>query len=276
MHFYIIPSPIGNLDDITLRALKVLSEVDFVVVEKKSSIKKILNKYDLNIEKIISYTDKSNEKDREVIKEMILSGKSGGLMSDAGMPLISDPGYKLINTMIENNIDIIPLPGPTSLISALVASGLPTNNFSFKGFLPRKSLEIIKIISSSQKLKTTLIFFESPKRILNTLELLNSTFGKNVRVCIAKEISKIHENFLRGTPDQVVEQLHADPDLQKGEFVLLLSFLEEDLNLELADDLYENLNNSLSISEISKVASNITGANKNLLYERFLSFSKKS
>ena len=173
MHFYIIPSPIGNLDDITLRVLKVLSEVDFVVVEKKSSIKKILNKYDLNIEKIISYTDKSNEKDREVIKEMILSGKSGGLMSDAGMPLISDPGYKLINTMIENNIDIIPLPGPTSLISALVASGLPTNNFSFKGFLPRKSLEIIKTISSSQKLKTTLIFFESPKRILNTLELLN-------------------------------------------------------------------------------------------------------
>ena len=145
MHFYIIPSPIGNLDDITLRVLKVLSEVDFVVVEKKSSIKKILNKYDLNIEKIISYTDKSNEKDREVIKEMILSGKSGGLMSDAGMPLISDPGYKLINTMIENNIDIIPLPGPTSLISALVASGLPTNNFSFKGFLPRKSLEITTI-----------------------------------------------------------------------------------------------------------------------------------
>ncbi len=276
MHFYIIPSPIGNLDDMTLRSLKVLGKVDFVVVEKKDSVKKILNRYELNIKKIISYTDKSNEKDREEIKDMILDGKSGGLMSDAGMPLISDPGYKLINTMIESNIEIIPLPGPTSLISALVASGLPTNNFSFKGFLPRKRQEIINTLSNSQKLKTTLIFFESPKRILTTLELLNSNFGKKVKVCVAKEISKIHENFLRGSPDEVLNQLYSDQAMQKGEFVLLLSFLEEDPNLKLADDIFEYLNNSLSIGEISKVASKITGANKNLLYERFLSFSKKS
>ena len=106
--------------------------------------------------------------------------------------------------------------------------------------------------------------------------MLNSNFGKKVKVCVAKEISKIHENFLRGSPDEVLNQLYSDQAMQKGEFVLLLSFLEEDPNLKLADDIFEYLNNSLSIGEISKVASKITGANKNLLYERFLSFSKKS
>ena len=146
MTFYIIPSPIGNLDDITIRAKKILKDIDFLVVENKKVTSKLLSALDIKKKKIITYNDTSSAKDRTKIIELIKKGLTGGLVSDSGTPLISDPGFKLISEIIKNDFRLISLPGPTSVITALAGSGLSTDNFQFLGFFPRKKIEQSKIL----------------------------------------------------------------------------------------------------------------------------------
>ena len=276
MNFYIIPSPIGNLDDITFRSVQILKEVDLLIVENLKKAKIILKHYDIKPKNIVVYNDKSNEKDRKKIISLLKKISSGGIMSEAGTPLISDPGFKLITDLISLKIKIIPLPGATSVISSLVASGLPTNHFQFIGFFPKVKKDAESLCSSLLKFDGTTIIFESPKRIINTLNFLGQRLGDLAEVCVAKEITKIHESFFRGTPKKIEKFLLENKNLVKGEFVILIKVTNVEESFLLADRIYNQLSSKLSLKDISKVVSEITGINKNKIYKRFLSFSKNS
>ena len=241
---------------------------------KKAKI--ILKHYDIKPNNILVYNDKSTEKDRKKIISLLKKISSGGIMSEAGTPLISDPGFKLITDLISLKIKIIPLPGATSVISSLVASGLPTNHFQFIGFFPKVKKDAESLCSSLLKFDGTTIIFESPKRIINTLNFLGQRLGDLAEVCVAKEITKIHESFFRGTPKKIEKFLLENKNLVKGEFVILIKVTNIDESFILADRIYNQLSSKLSLKDVSKVVSEITGINKNKIYKRFLSFSKNS
>ena len=276
MNFYIIPSPIGNLDDITISSIEVLRELDLLVVENKEKAKIILKKYNINPQNIISYNDKSSDKERKKIINLLKELSSGGIMSEAGTPLISDPGFKLINDLINLKVKIIPLPGATSVISSLVASGLPTNHFQFIGFFPKIKKDAESLSKALLKFHGTTIFFESPKRVIDTLNFLDKKFSNLAEVCVAKEITKIHENFFRGTPKEIKQFLLKNKDLIKGEFVILIKVNNKKESFILVDKIYHELSSKLSLKDLAKAASEITGINKNKIYKRFLSFSNNS
>ena len=241
---------------------------------KKAKI--ILKHYDIKPKNILVYNDKSTEKDRKKIISILKKISSGGIMSEAGMPLIADPGFKLIADLISLKIKIIPLPGATSVISSLVASGLPTNHFQFIGFFPKAKKDAESLCNSLLKFDGTTIIFESPKRIINTLNFLGQKLGNLAEVCVAKEITKIHESFFRGTPKKIEKLLLENKNLVRGEFVILIKVTNIDESFILADRIYNQLSSKLSLKDVSKVVSEITGINKNKIYKRFLSFSKNS
>ena len=276
MNFYIIPSPIGNLDDITIRAINVIKEVDFLVVENKVTTKKLLKNLKLEAKKIFTYNDHSTKADRHNIIGQLKKGRSGGIISEAGTPLISDPGYKLISELILSNVKIVSLPGPTALITALTGSGLPTDKFQFLGFLPKKNKELVAVLDKCSYFLGTSIFYETPHRLMASLELIHQIFGSKVHLCVAKELTKLHENFFRGTAREVLQLFNEKKELIKGEFVLLIYFDKKDHDYSNADKVFHDLKSKISIKEISKLASDLTGINKNLLYKRFLSFLQKS
>ena len=276
MTFYIIPSPIGNLDDITIRAKKILKDIDFLVVENKKVTSKLLSALDIKKKKIITYNDTSSAKDRAKIIELIKKGLTGGLVSDSGTPLISDPGFKLISEIIKNDFRLISLPGPTSVITALSGSGLSTDNFQFLGFFPRKKIEQSKILKKIKMYEGTSIFFESPKRLLATLEVMQVNLNNQTKICVAKELTKIHESYIRGTFSEVLSFFSKNQDKIKGEFILLIDVVLDSIDTNTADEIFEILKNDLSIKMISKLASGITGLSKNDLYKRYLSLSEKN
>ena len=276
MSFYIIPSPIGNLDDITIRAISTIKEVNFLVAENKSTTQKLLKKFNLGKKKIFVYNDHSGKSDREIILKHLKLGSTGGIISDAGTPLISDPGYKLISNLISNNINIIPLPGPTAVITALTGSGFPTDRFQFNGFLPKKNNEFVDLLHQCSNFSGTSVFYETPHRLIDSLKLIDQIFKSKVNICVAKELTKLHENFFRGNAKEILDLFYENNELLKGEFVLLLHFEKRELDYSIADKVFKNLKSNISIKEISKLASDLTGINKNLLYKRFLSFSQKT
>lgn len=276
MTFYIIPSPIGNLDDITIRAIDVITKVDFLVVENRTTTQNLLKRLKLGKKKIFTYNDHSNDAKRQKIVEQLKRGLIGGIISDAGTPLISDPGYKLISELISNNINITSLPGPTAVITALTGSGLPTDKFQFNGFLPKKNKELVEVLNNCSSFSGTSIFYETPHRIINTLKLIDQIFDFKARLCVAKELSKAHENYFRGTAREILDKFKANSQLVRGEFVLLIYFEKRDYDYAIADKLFKKLESKVAIGELSKLASDLTGINKNLLYKRFLSFSQKS
>lgn len=276
MTFYIIPSPIGNLDDITIRAIDVITKVDFLVVENRTTTQNLLKRLKLGKKKIFTYNDHSNDAKRQNIVEQLKRGLIGGIISDAGTPLISDPGYKLISELISNNINITSLPGPTAVITALTGSGLPTDKFQFNGFLPKKNKELVEVLNNCSSFSGTSIFYETPHRIINTLKLIDQIFDFKVRLCVAKELSKAHENYFRGTAREILDKFKANSQLVRGEFVLLIYFEKRDYDYAIADKLFKKLESKVAIGELSKLASDLTGINKNLIYKRFLSFSQKS
>ena len=276
MVFYIIPSPIGNLDDITIRAKKILNELDFIVVENKKVTSRLLNALDIKKNKIITYNDNSTSKDRAKIITLIKKGQTGGLISDSGTPLISDPGFKLTTEIINNNFRLISLPGPTSVITALAGSGLSTDSFQFFGFFPRKKNEQLNILKKVKVCDGTSIFFESPKRLLATLETIQNNLNNQAKVCVAKELTKIHEAYIRGSSSEVLRYFTENQEIIKGEFILLINVVPDSIDKNTADEIFKVLKNDVSIKVIAKLASSITDISKNELYKRFLSLSKKN
>ena len=221
--FYVVATPIGNMEDITLRAIRILGEVDLILCEDTRETRKILQKYNIN-KPTMSYHAQSKLAKIDKIFELIEEGKNLALVSDAGTPTISDPGAMLISKIKEKfgkEVQIIPIPGTTAIIAALSASGLPTHEFVFLGFLPHKKGRetLFKEIALA---KRTMIFYESPHRILKTLESLQK-FCPNKKVCLAREITKIYEEFKTGTPAELLEYLTKNPVKQKGEFTVLVS-----------------------------------------------------
>lgn len=221
--FYVVATPIGNMGDITLRAIETLKEADIILCEDTRETKKILQKYNIN-KPTLSYHTQSNLAKIDKIFDLLKEGKNLALVSDAGTPAISDPGAMLISQIKEKfneSVEVIPIPGATAVIAALSASGLPTHEFTFLGFLPHKKGRetLFKEIADS---KRTIIFYESPHRILKTLSSLDK-FCPNKKVCIAREITKIYEEFKTGFPRELSQYLIENPIKQKGEFTVLVS-----------------------------------------------------
>jgi len=215
---YVVPSPIGNLEDITLRALRILEEVDLILAEDTRKTGILLRKYEIT-KKTLSHHKFNEHKFVDQLSERILNGEVMALVSEAGTPGISDPGYLLIRECIRKQVEVECLPGPTAFIPALVASGLPCNRFVFEGFLPQKKGRQ-KRLNELKEESRTVILFESPHRIRKCLQQLIDIFGEDRPACLAREITKIHEEFTRGTLEEILLRLgDADP---KGECIILV------------------------------------------------------
>lgn len=215
---YIVATPIGNLEDLTLRALRILRQVSFIACEDTRHILKLLNKYHIK-KKLISYFHpRENQKIPQIIR-LLHQGKNGALVSNAGTPGISDPGYPLIIKAQEKGIKIVPIPGPTALTSALSAAGLPAHRFLFLGFPPRKKTAIKKLLSSIKEEPGTIIFYLPPRKVTSFLQLIQEILGER-EVVMAREMTKMYEEFLRGTPQQLLEKI--SPLRKKGEATLLI------------------------------------------------------
>ena len=215
---YVVPTPIGNLKDITLRALEVLKEVNYIACEDTRRTLILLNHYDIKGKKLISYYEPKEEKQIPKILK-ILERENVALITDAGMPSISDPGYRLVRRCIEEGIEVEVLPGPSAVITALVGSGLPTDRFLFVGFPPKKGTKgFFEELKNCED--TTVIVFENPNRVLKTLKVVSEVFGEDIQTCIARELTKIHEEYIRGTLKEVIDEIENRGGL-KGEVVIL-------------------------------------------------------
>jgi 16S rRNA (cytidine1402-2'-O)-methyltransferase len=222
---YLVATPIGNLEDITLRAVRVLKQVDLIACEDTRQTQKLLNHYGITT-RTISYHD-HNEMTRaaELVKGM-QEGASIALVTDAGMPGISDPGYRLISLAIRHRLPVVPIPGASAFLAALVASGLPTDSFRFSGFLPAKRGERRAALQTIRISPRTQVFYEAPHRVVEALTDVVEVLGNARHVVIAREVTKLHEEFLRGRAGEVLETLKARETV-KGEITLLIGKAEE-------------------------------------------------
>ncbi|MDR3112703.1 MAG: 16S rRNA (cytidine(1402)-2'-O)-methyltransferase [Elusimicrobiota bacterium] len=223
---YVIPTPIGNLEDITLRALSVLASCDFIACEDTRQSLKLLSHFKIS-KPLISFYSYNEQRRVKAIIEKLSNGEKAALISDAGTPAISDPGYVLVKAAIENSIKVEVLPGANALTTALVGSGLPTDGFIFCGFLKRKSGKMKKELEAFLNLEKTVIFYESPHRILRTVEMCVNVFGKNAQMCLARELTKKFEEFIRGNANEVFDiistRARENAKATVGEFVVLIS-----------------------------------------------------
>ena len=216
---YLVATPIGNLEDITYRAVRVLGEADVIACEDTRTTRKLLDHYGIH-KPTISYHEHNEVERAGELAERMRAGAAIALVSDAGMPLVSDPGYRLVRAAIENGIPVQPVPGASAALAALAASGLPADAFRFCGFLPPKPGQRSKTLEALAEEHSTLIFYEAPHRILEALEAIENVLGPRP-VVVARELTKIHEEFLRGTAAQIRAQL-AERDAVKGEMTVLV------------------------------------------------------
>jgi 16S rRNA (cytidine1402-2'-O)-methyltransferase len=217
---YLVSLPIGNLEDITLRAIKTLRAVDLIVAEDTRNTSRVLERYHIKTPFSRSYYQGVERKRVEPILSLLKEGKGLALVSDAGTPLVSDPGYPLVRATIEAGIPVVPIPGPTAAITALVASGLPTDHFAFDGTVPRKQGELRAYLEAIREEQRTIVLYESPHRLLTTLKEIAKVLPER-RVVLARELTKLHEEFLRGSASEILQTLDARGEI-KGECVLLI------------------------------------------------------
>jgi 16S rRNA (cytidine1402-2'-O)-methyltransferase len=224
---YLVATPIGNLEDITLRALRILKEFDLIACEDTRQTQKLLNHYGIE-KRTVSYHE-HNEMTRAA--ELIVDverGASIALVTDAGMPGISDPGFRLIALAIRHHVPVVPVPGATAFLAALVASGLPTDSFRFSGFLPPKRGKRREVLETIMGSPRTQVFYEAPHRLLETMEDIVQVLGLNRQVVIAREVTKLHEEFLRGRAGELLERLRERGEV-KGEITLLIGKSEDSI-----------------------------------------------
>ena len=217
---YLVGTPIGNLEDITLRALRVLKEVDVIACEDTRQTQKLLNHYGIATRTVSYHEHNEMTRAAELVKDL-QEGTSVALVTDAGMPGISDPGFRLISLAIRHHVPVVPIPGASAFLAALVASGLPTDSFRFSGFLPSKRGERWAALETIKTSPRTQVFYEAPHRIVEALADVVEALGKDRHVVIAREVTKLHEEFLRGRAGEVLETLKSR-DGVKGEITLLI------------------------------------------------------
>ena len=270
---YLVATPIGNLDDITFRALKVLEEVDLIAAEDTRHTLKLLNHFEIS-KPLISYYKQIEKSKSDVLIPKLLEGKNIAVVSDAGAPGISDPGEEIVKQAIENGIKVVPIPGACAFVNALIASGLSTKEFCFIGFLSAQKKEKKDKLEELKYETKTLIFYEAPHKLLGTLSTICEVFGDR-EVVLARELTKIHEEFIRGKISDVLEKL----DEPKGEFVVLVegnSISKKDVELENLNELsleehykfYEN--QGLDKKEIIKKIAKDRNVSKNEVYQYFI------
>jgi 16S rRNA (cytidine1402-2'-O)-methyltransferase len=218
---YLVATPIGNLEDITLRALRVLKEVDLIACEDTRQTQKLLSHYGIQTRTVSYHEHNEMTKAAELVVDLE-GGAKIALVTDAGMPGISDPGFRLIALAIRHRVPVVPIPGASAFLAALVASGLPTDSFRFSGFLPAKSGQRRKLLESVKDSPRTQVFYEAPHRLLETLADVVEVLGNDRHVVVAREVTKLHEEFLRGRAAEVLERLKARGDV-KGEITLLIA-----------------------------------------------------
>ena len=218
---FLVATPIGNLEDITLRALRVLKEVDLIACEDTRQTLKLLSHYGIHTRTVSYHEHNEMTKAAELVVDLE-GGAKIALVTDAGMPGISDPGFRLIALAIRHHVPVVPIPGASAFLAALVASGLPTDSFRFSGFLPAKSGQRRKLLESVRESPRTQVFYEAPHRLLETLSDVSEILGDARHVVVAREVTKINEEFLRGRAREILEQLKARGDV-KGEITLLIA-----------------------------------------------------
>lgn len=276
-NLFIVATPIGNLGDITSRASKTLAEVDKIYAEDTRVTLKLLAH--LGIAKPLISLHDHNEAERVagIIAEL-MAGMNLALVSDAGTPLISDPGYRLVRAVAEAGLKVIPIPGVSALISALSAAGLPTDRFSFEGFLPAKSSARRAALEVLSRETQTLVFYESSHRIEDLLEDMAFVFPERA-VVIARELTKLYEQFYRGTAGSLVRQMKSDSDMRRGEFVVMVGGIPEYVEntesntIDTGQLMQVLLAENLSVRQVAKIAAQLTGQPKNQLYRQALGLS---
>ena len=270
---YLVATPIGNLEDITFRAIRILKEVDLIAAEDTRQTLKLLNHYEIN-KPLISYHRHNEEVKQEILIQQLKEGQNIALVSDAGTPVISDPGEVIVKEALKENIKIIPIPGACALINALIASGLDTKEFSFYGFLSLNKKLRKEKLQEIKKENKTIILYEAPHKLTSTLKDLKEIL-ENRKIVVARELTKIHEEFLRGTVDEILEQ-YKEP---KGEHIILIEGTEireeteeEKLKKEMTIEDHYNYykKQGFSKNEIIKKIAKDKCVSKNEIYQLFI------
>lgn len=269
---FIVATPIGNLKDITLRALEILEAVDWIACEDTRHSRRLLQHFGIN-KPLISLHDHNEQHKKLALLEKLQAGEEGALISDAGTPLISDPGYHLVSYLRENDVAVEPVPGPSALVTALSAAGMPTDRFTFEGFLPAKEQKRLNALQVLQDEVRTMVFYESPHRLMDSLGSMASVFGAQRPVTVAKELTKQFERFVSGSFEEVIEQFETNSDWVRGEFVVMVS---GDVGIVAEQEDYDALvkvllSQSLPVKQISEIVGEFYQVPKKAVYQRVLS-----
>lgn len=276
---YVVATPIGNINDITYRAVEILAKVQLIATEDTRHSKKILDFYGIKT-KQTSYHKHNELKKSDFLINFIIEGNNVAVIADAGTPCISDPGDVLIKKAHENNITVSPIPGPSSLISAVSVSGEAADDFTFIGFLPKKLSQKLEVFNKHYNDDSSLVFFESPKRVLKTLEELKKIYSGNKKLFIAREITKVYENISIVTIDNWINYFnYNDGERLKGEFVFLIpknKKIEKNIKKkEIESFLKILLDSDISYNKSIKIACKYLGVKKNDVYKKFINLEKK-
>ena len=273
---YIVSTPIGHLKDITLRALETLAAADIIACEDTRHSRKLLDHYAI-ASKLTPYHEHNAAKARPALLSALADGKAVALISDAGTPLISDPGFKLVVDAVEQGVSVVPIPGASALLSALVAAGLPTDQFHFAGFLPPKAAARDRAISKLAGVEATLIFYEAPQRIAPALLALSRGLGPDRPACLSREMTKRFEQHVRGTLAELAEHCAAEPP--KGECVVLVSGASQValiIDDETVDQMLADAIADIGVKRAADAVAQETGLNKRDLYARAVTLSKQN
>jgi len=270
---YIVATPIGNLDDISSRAIDILKSVHLIAAEDTRHSKKLLQNFQIDTP-VVSHHDFSNDSAIEKILAKLKSGQSIALISDAGTPLISDPGYKLVHLARQQALTVLPIPGASAVTAALSVSGLATDRFVFEGFLPAKSGARRKRLEILAREPRTLVIYESPHRIIQSINDVSDVLGAQRQMFVARELTKKFESHFLGSVADCIGWLESDTNNQKGEFVVVVAGCDENdeevRKQQQAMEIVILLRNEVSLKKAVAIASQITGARKNWLYDAAL------
>ncbi|WP_296062270.1 16S rRNA (cytidine(1402)-2'-O)-methyltransferase [uncultured Amphritea sp.] len=269
---YVVATPIGNLEDMTPRALRMLESVALIAAEDTRHSGRLLSHFNIKTP-MIAVHDHNERQQQQKIIEKLQQGKDIALISDAGTPLISDPGFVLVREVRSAGFRVVPLPGCCALIAALCAAGVPSDRFAFEGFPPAKSQQRVNFYTALATENRTLMFYESPHRIIDSLKDIVTAFGAERPVAIARELTKTFETFINGTAEEVLAQVEADPNQRKGEFVLMVEGApqQDDSLLDpRSSEVLDILLEELSVKQASALAAKITGIKKKVMYQAAL------
>ena len=268
---YVVATPIGNLKDVTYRAVEVLSQVDCIAAEDTRHSARLLSQYQIQTPCVALHEHNERQIAHSII-EKIHQGETWALISDAGTPVVSDPGYFLIREARAKDVKVVPIPGPNAAVAALSASGMPSDRFAFEGFLPAKTAARQKHLQALVLEPRTLVFYESPHRLLDTLQDMIDVLGRDRQIVFARELTKTFETIQQGTLTQMRDWVLADAQQLKGEMVLIVAGAEKTVTGESteADAVLAVLLEELPVKQAAHLASKLTGVKKNELYQKAL------